>query len=354
MLNLAESVAEVRPRSLTLLTTYQCTAACKQCCFESTPQVKGRLSRDALIERISSAKEAFPALTIVVFSGGESFLLKEDLYSAIEHATSLGLKTRIVTNASWGKRADRAAEVAAHLFSAGLSELNISTGSDHAEFVPPASVVNAAAACVSVGIYTLITVEKDSDNFYFNAYAEDNVIRELLAQPDKFGLLTNVWMPFNSNAENRGAQKDLHQLRKGCDQVLDNVVVTPKNEISACCGLTHDRIPEMLLGAAPQSNPAALRDLYFSQLDDFLKIWIRVDGPYSIIEKLLGERSEELLSDVVHQCQACAVLHQNSELRRLLSTEYIKHLPQVLGKFRLITALNKKVSISKETEIETT
>lgn len=89
----------IEPKSITVLCTYQCTAACKQCCFESSPAIKGGLEGEVIRARISEAKNEFHELGLVVFSGGEAFLLKEELTRSVAHATALGLKTRIVPTA---------------------------------------------------------------------------------------------------------------------------------------------------------------------------------------------------------------------------------------------------------------
>lgn len=153
----------ISPHTLTILGTYQCTAACKQCCFESSPSVRGRLSGDVILQRITEAQGSFPSLRMVVFSGGEAFLLKDDLFNAVAHCQTLGLHTRIVTNGSWGKREQTAREFAGRLASAGLKEINFSTGKDHQEWVPWNSFANAAHACAEAGISTLITVECDTE-----------------------------------------------------------------------------------------------------------------------------------------------------------------------------------------------
>ena len=157
------TTAFIEPHTLTILCTYQCTAACKQCCFESSPKVLGRLSRQAIFDRISEARREFPTLRLVVFSGGEATILKQDLFDAIAHCTDLALLTRIVSNASWGKTSAAAGRTAKALSDAGLRELNISTGKDHQEWVPAESVIKAAEAAVDQGIHTLITVEVDDE-----------------------------------------------------------------------------------------------------------------------------------------------------------------------------------------------
>ena len=53
-------------------------------------------------------KEPCPSIKVVVFTGGECTLLKDDLISAICFCTNLGLKTRIVSNGHWGKSLETA------------------------------------------------------------------------------------------------------------------------------------------------------------------------------------------------------------------------------------------------------
>lgn len=93
------------PQLLTFLTTYRCNAQCEQCCFESNPTIQGKLTLQEMCNYIDRAVENFPALQLVVFTGGECFLLGEDLFRAISYASQKGFSTRCVTNAFWGKTA---------------------------------------------------------------------------------------------------------------------------------------------------------------------------------------------------------------------------------------------------------
>lgn len=329
------------PHTLTILCTYQCTAACKQCCFESSPRVKGRLSLQTILDRISEAKASFTGLRLVVFSGGEAFLLKDDLYTAIAHATVLGLMTRVVTNGSWGKSPATAATAVAKLITARVTEINISTGLDHQEWVPLDSVANAALALADAGIRTLVTVESDTP--------ESNCMNEvrhypLFARAIKTGhlqIMGNSWMPFTEEAVGRVKDFDRTGLESGCSQIFGNIVVTPHDNLSACCGLTLEHIPEMRLGRNDGSN---MRDLYGQQRDDFLKFWIHVDGPYKIVKRILGEEAEALLSDVSHICQACAILHKTPEVRERLLEEYPKYVEEVMTRFALTVQMNHRAS----------
>lgn len=329
----------IEPHTLTILCTYQCTAACKQCCFESSPTVIGRLSREVIFERISEAKREFASLRLVVFSGGEATILKQDLFDAIAHCTDLGLMTRIVSNASWGKTVNSAARTAGALSSAGLLELNISTGKDHQEWVPPESVINAAEAAVKRGISTLITVEVDDDeNTRLLAYLNDRRIKDLI-RTKRLIVQSHSWMPFQADADKRAQKRNLSQLRTGCEQIFGNMVVTPHDNLSACCGLTLEHIPEMRLGHCDGSN---MGELYRTQVEDFLKFWIHVEGPFAIIERVLGSGSAELLDDVVHICQACVIMHKNPRVLEALAAKYHEVVPEVMTRFYVKRAIEKR------------
>lgn len=336
------SAFEVFPKTLTLLVTYRCNAECAQCCFESNPNIVERLSLEQICAHITSAKASFPALKIVVFSGGECFLLKDDLFSSIEWATQKGLMTRCVTNGFWGKTIKHAERITKQLISSGLTEINFSTGSDHQEWVPFASVENAARATVEAGIRTVVTVETDSSTSNcVKAAAESSIFKNLLnSSSDLFNVITNIWMPFNNRWDKTRASA--HQKSLGpCDQVFGNIVVTPHNLLSACCGLTLEHIPEMKI-ADLATTP--LGEGFESQFEDFLKIWIHVDGPSGIIEKLFPEEAYMLLASSIHICQACAVLHQHPQVRARLKEKYINFVPDVLARFNAKIAVAEKIS----------
>ena len=329
------------PSTLTILTTYRCTAACRQCCFESSPDVSGRLTLEQMIGRIDEARANFDTLQLVVFSGGEATLLKSDLHDAIRHCSDLGLMTRIVSNGSWGKGERSAAAMATALADAGLTELNISTGKDHQEFVPVASVIQGACAATDAGIPTLITIEADdADSTRFREIASDPRVKSRV-NSRMLNLQSNSWMPFKGDAEVRVQQVDKESLRGGCRQIFDNAVITPHHNLSACCGLTLEHIPEMRLGQCDGKNLGAL---YKEQATDFLKFWLRVDGPYSIIEAAMGEDAEEVLEGVVHICQACSILHKNEVVKERVRSLAPQVAPAVMSRFHLERAMDARLN----------
>ena len=330
----------VSPRSITILPTYRCNASCEQCCFESNPRLRHRLELRTILQRIDDAVAAFPDLELVVFSGGEVFLLKDDLFAAIAHAHAHGLAVRCVTNAFWGKRPAHAQTTAERLRASGCTEVNISTGRDHQRWVDFATVENACAALVDAGLSTLVTVEADAADSQCLRTALDSAVfsRLLRTQPLLFSVQCNSWMPFNTDYVERGVPQGLAALTEGCTQLFTNVVVNPYDELAACCGLTFEHIPELKLG---QIHDTGMRALYDESLQDFLKIWIHVDGPGTILRKLFGTEIDQELADVRHICQACAVLHQNPAVRKALRERYHEFMPEVLLRWNARVALRR-------------
>jgi hypothetical protein len=338
---LDQGIRDAFPESLTILPTYRCNAECSECCFESNPRIRGRLSLDTIKQRITEAHEAFPNLKLIVFSGGEAFLLKDDLFAAIAHANQLGLSTRCVTNAFWGKTPRSARATVDKLVAAGINEVNISTGADHQEWVPFSSVENAIQALTDAGVFTLVTIEKDGSgtNCYGHAMASPLVMRLLREEPLKFSLQCNSWMPFHENYQDRGEPAGLSALTTGCTQVFHNLVVTPHDQLAACCGLTFEHIPEMKLGSL---GAASMSSMFDEALRDFLKIWIHLDGPGNILRRLFGDDIDEELRHIRHICQACSVLHLHPVVRAELQKRYQEFVPDVLSRFNLKMAVHRR------------
>ncbi|MEB0141092.1 MULTISPECIES: radical SAM protein [unclassified Undibacterium] len=332
-----QRIRHIFPDTLTILTTYRCNAECRQCCFESNPKIEKRLSLDVINKRIEEAYRTFPALKLIVFSGGETFLLKDDLYSAIKYANSLGLMTRCVTNGFWGKTIGTAKRTVQKLVASGINEINISTGSDHQKWVPFESIENAAQVLVESGVFTLVTVERDSEKSNCYERAANSVVLKKLLQdkPLLFTLQCNSWMPFHDDYEQRGAPIGI-DVPDGCSQIFHNLVVTPHDQLAACCGLTFEHIPEMKLGTLGEKT---MDKMFNEALDDFLKIWIHLDGPTKIMKKLFDEEVDEGLSQVHHICQACAIMHLHTRVRETLKARYTEFLPDVLSRFSLKIAM---------------
>ncbi|MFN3566569.1 MAG: radical SAM protein [Burkholderiaceae bacterium] len=319
--------------------TYRCTAACRQCCFESSPAVRGRLSLEVITRAIDQARELSPSLKVVVFSGGEATLLRDTLFAALRYCRQRGLVTRLVSNGSWGKSAASAHRFAARLAEAGLIELNLSTGPEHQEWVPLQSVENAARAALQHSLRTVVSIEADRGSPPAKEkYA--NLAALAQRQPGSFRLIYSAWMTFKATGTRSAerARSVPRDVSGPCDQLFKNIVVTPHRAISACCGLTFEHIPEMKVGTladAPRGNDLARA--YEATLGDFSKIWLAVEGPATMLRRALGTAAEALIAGSHHICEVCALLHQSEEAVVELRRIYPEYAPSVLQRFGLKT-----------------
>lgn len=329
----AHLIGNPQPRTAAFLTTYQCTAACRECCFGCSPAAQERMSISDLREAIDATVEAFPGLRGVIFTGGECFLLGRDLVAAVAYARSKGLGTRCVTNAYWATSANGVERHLRPLIEAGLSELNISTGDAHQAFVPWERVVRAAIASVDGGLLTLVTIEtKPGSRFTMADAHADPRLRELLSEGPRRGpllLAASAWVDFNDGA--RYGDGPVVANRLGCENLFDNLVFTPTGNVLACCGLMSRRIPEMVLGPARTGDQ--LQEAYRAQFEDFAKLWLWLDGPKQIMLDLCRMDGRETPPLACHPCESCRQLFGSPENRASLVRHYPSRTADVL--FRL-------------------
>lgn len=304
----------VRPQTLSLITTHRCTAACDHCCFTCTPKVTKAIPIDRLFTLIDEASQ-IPSMRVVVFTGGECFLLGNHLNELIAHATRHGLVTRCVTNGYWA-RSEKAAKVRVEqLSTAGLREINFSTGTFHAKYVPPERIIYGAKACLQAGFMTLINAEISSaSDFDVSIFTSNEELGPLISS-GKLRFQRNVWI---QNADGNGSAElipgDQHSRfredrKAGCGTVLNVLSVTPDQDLVACCGLHLEAIPDLHLGSV---RDRSILDILTSTPDDFLKIWIHVDGPERILEFVKARVPDyELPLHSVHPCETCLHLYRD-------------------------------------------
>ena len=346
-------INDVFPRTITFLVTYQCTAACTQCCFECSPGIKGHIPIDRILKYIDEVHSSFPTLDLIVFSGGECFLLGENLITAVSYAHSKGLSVRCVTNGYWGRLPARTDQWMSRLKKAGLTELNISTGDEHQQYVPFSSIVNAAWSAVENGIRTLVLVETGfGTRFTVEDALKNKRIMELCQRhPNRhlFHIVSNTWIPFHySNFEDSmfvgyrpKAMSTVEE--RGCSQIFETIAITPHEKVAACCGLTMEHIPELKLGDLTGNHGDSIKEMFNCQFDDFLKMWIYVDGPKKILRTITEELGWMLQNEIVHPCQACAILHQYPVFKEYLAKRYQKWVSDVILKFSVRVWIQKRL-----------
>lgn len=336
------------PYSLTILPTYVCSAACPSCSLECSPVVKSpRISKENILKYIKEATECFPTIKVVVFTGGECTLIGDDLFAAISYANRLSLSTRVVTNGSWAKTENSTRKKIDRFVESGLTEINFSTGDEHAMFVDVNSIVKAAIICAQNGIRAGISVEGHGkgvvkgvnllkhpliDDFY---NADPSNIKKLI-------VFTNVWMSIDNRvnfeqADSNNRFSSVYPFPKGCNNVVTNIVVNPEEQLSSCCGLTFENIKEMKVGSLKTNT---MKSLFDQQVDDFMKLWLHAEGPEEMM-KFAKEKDPtiELPEKSFHICEACAYMYMDDKIRNALKNHYHEKVNDVLFNIELKKAV---------------
>jgi len=319
------------PHTLTLLTTDRCPSACRGCGLAAGPGGRHRLSLVCMRRVIDQAAEL--GVQLVVFSGGECFLLGSALDQAVAHAVSRGLLTRCVTNAFWARTLDRALRRLERIQKAGLGEINFSTGDRHRQFVPLAAVINAMTAAVRLRMRCSVMVELHRRRkLTREVLLADERLRPAKADPAFAELIKVVESPWIESGLDQPADQDAeHRItaanldgRGGCSSVLGTLTVDPWGEVGACCGITRRWIPELSMGSLDRSS---LAELAAEAREDLVKLWLMAEGPEHILAWATTHDPEiRWEGRFAHQCHACAEVYRNPRVRRVIRRHHAEKL----------------------------
>jgi pyruvate-formate lyase-activating enzyme len=313
--------------------TYRCTAACKSCGTLSSPQEKTRLSDEHFFNAIDQASDN--GYGLVVFTGGEATLARELLLSGIERATSRGLLTRLVTNGWWARSDVTARRRIAEFIDVGLDEINFSTGDEHARFVPLEHVVRGSCIAASSGLPVAIMVETvEGRSLTKDDLLLNSDICRVAAAPgsEPIRVLESPWMPLSPSeiAAYNGEAVNARNISSctGCDSILSTTTVQADGTIGACCGIGLRLIPELNLG---NISEISLADADSTAANDFLKRWIRSEGPERILAWAAEHDNSIAWEDMyAHRCQACMRIYTDPAVREVISAHHQEKMADVL------------------------
>lgn len=301
-------------KTLSVMPTYRCNAACRDCGTFSNPDQRIHLAEETIRAAIDEAVTL--GFANVVFTGGEPTLRWPSLLRCLRYVAGR-LPTRIVTNAVWAVSVDKAEARLRTLRDAGLDEINFSTGDEHVRFVPVERVVNAMIACNRIGMVFHTMVERRRGaGVTKQALLRDPRLAAAFERPSvPLRIEESPWMPVDPAAVAAYPPGDAIteanvQACRGCDSVLQTYVLQADGVIGACCGLGMRTTPELHAGRA--QGEGFLRRAVTEAEADLVKLALRYIGP----EKLLrlaaardpGIRWEGLYA---HRCQSCMRLYKD-------------------------------------------
>jgi organic radical activating enzyme len=317
------------PKLLSILLTYQCTAACSDCGTFSSPQEDTHLDTELALRAIRQAPEA--GFGVVVFTGGEPTMRWPALLRCLEEAHAQELSTRVVTNGYWAKTPAAARRRVATLVEHGLDELNVSTGDQHARFVPVEAVARAAAAGAEAGCNVAVMVEiHDEAVVTADTFRSHEVITTL---PDEVAgrivFTESPWMPVDHTVqrdypEGVAVTADNIGMRTGCQSVLHSYTLQADGGLTACCGLGVRTIPELRVGDENNDLVGAIEEAE----SDVLKLLVHYIGPEKLLRWAATKDPDIVWEGLyAHTCHACLRLYHDPRVGRVVN----EHHRELLG-----------------------
>lgn len=341
-------MSNIKPNSLTIITTYSCTSACKNCCFSCSPKRKERLSISDIKKIISETTNSFPSIKLVVFTGGEPFLLQDELLDAISYVSRLGKRSRIVSNAYWAYSYKQAYFILNELKRRGLNEINFSTGDEHQEFVPYENIVYACRAALDLSFPVAVNIESNENKkFKMETLSNDTRLLKYKYHPSFF-ISNGLWIAYDKeeNKQSEICEKTItpHKNKEeiGCETIFNNIAVSPKKQLFSCCGFYAPHTPLLQFGKFGEGD---ISENYHSQFDDLLKIWLFTSGPHSIakfINQYKGERRIDF--NKKHPCSVCEQIYKDSENIEIVKLHYKEIFPTIMFNYECDRKLHLKLN----------
>ena len=317
-------ISWIEPRSIAISLSNRCTSACEGCAFGSHPWVSDALSLKNAKRVLALAKEAFPRLSLCVFTGGEPLLRKKDLCRLIPYAKSMGLGTRVVSNGFWATSPAAAQRVVEELRSVGLDEINFSTGDEHARFVLLDHVLNAVSASLEQGMVVSVMVEQRRGA----TITPDSLLQHPVGRSLKkrygasFIISPSPWIDVEQ-IDSKPSKEIVPEAalvnarnvsnRTGCKSALSDLAVQPSGDVYACCGLTLQKMPDWWMGKIWEID---LQSAFSYHRSDLLKVLIATEGPERIMAWAAGKNSKiDWENKYSHTCEVCYHLYNDPSVR---------------------------------------
>jgi len=130
---------------LAIAMTRKCTAACKMCCFECSPEREEELPPELLFRLIDEAGQ-IGCIKTIGFAGGEAMTRPELVIQCIKKTTLRGMLSTLSSNGYWASTYDKAKYWMGQMKAAGLGRLTVSVDEYHQEYIPIENIRNIIAA----------------------------------------------------------------------------------------------------------------------------------------------------------------------------------------------------------------
>lgn len=279
------------------------------------------MSLEQMKRYVDLCLDAYPdTITFLSLTGGECFLLGDDLKAIIKYGMLRGLHSSLISNGYWGRSYKRAVGILSELQAAGLWSIAFSTGEAHQKWVPMRSVRNAAVAAARLGLKCEVRVESRFGRTKWEQQISNDAPFRKLIEENKIRLEWWRWREYN-NEINHGLNYPFrlrHSSSKPCDLLFRDIIITPYGDVLACCGLSTIRIPQMRLG---NIDKEPVKVVYERAFQDALKAWLRREGPEAVLQYVY-DNSDIKFHSFGPNCSACNEIFRNPKIVALLNERY--------------------------------
>lgn len=311
----------IYPHTLSIITTHKCTAACDHCCFHCTPKLEKHIPVPNIHRYIEQATEV-DSLKLVVFTGGECFMLGSDLDEVVETASRNKFRSRFVSNGYWAASPGGARRRLEKLVARGLGEANFSTGDAHEKYVKPECVVNGAVAAAEMNLPVSIMIElRPGSTFDLDGFIEHPALRPHL-EAHRVSLHYSPWMRFKGCQELHYTEHMIDTYSRsrqgeGCSTIMKVIAINPDENLIACCGLTFEEIPDLHIGSLRKRT---VGQILRETKDDFIKIWIHLQGPEGVLHYARTiDPSIPENNAMAHICEVCRFVYHDERVVKAIT-----------------------------------
>jgi hypothetical protein len=328
----------IEPTSFAFHVTYTCPLACAHCCFRSNPQNRDRLDVGLIRETIDTFDT--DSIKLVIFTGGEPFLLGNRLADLVAHANARGLRTRIVSSGYFGRTRGSARRRLEPVIAAGLDELSLSWDDFHEEFVSWDTFLNVVDVATEYPDLVVAINSVQAATSKWNAIRIQEELDHRLGS-GRSALVLNSPLNLTGRADDelRDAGLAAERLLGPCPYVMTGPTLSAKGKLLACCGVIPNT-DRLTINAS--FEPARFEDDMRRAAVSPLYLWLYLRGPYGILE-WFKETYDIVIpgrDTVGGNCQACKHLLENEEVEARLDAALAQKMPELWAEFCLLQSLS--------------
>lgn len=311
------------PYCISLFLTFRCNASCVDCCNGCRPDFGRTMTKEQMKRYVDTCLEAYPnSITRLALTGGECFLLGDDLDEIVEYGSSKGLSVDVISNGYWGKSYKYALERIARLKGLGLKAITFSVGEDHQHLIPLKCCRNAIVASARVGYKVSVRIQdnKFSRNPTYKKLEKDTAFMRLVNNK-RIELSFSDWQEYNNETIHRKGRAYRYRPygeSEPCKFIGNEIIISPYGDVMACCGIGLFRFPQIRLGNI-EKEP--IKEIYERTFQDALKMWIRCSGPKAVLQYVY-DKSEITFHHWGTDCQCCMEIFSNPEIIPFLRDTY--------------------------------